>query len=269
MKRIAYKSWREWLRPFVLVALIAAPFKSAIADWNWVPTGSMKPSILEGELVFVNKLAYDLKVPFTTVHLSTWANPVRGDVIVFYSPVDGTRLVKRVVGLPGDTIQLKDDILYLNGVRQEYSPTDAAPFRHDIFEDVNPVVAIEHLEATDHYVLGLPGRGALRNFGPITVPPDRYFMLGDSRDNSADSRYIGPIPREKIVGRVPRVIISFDPSATISPDHNASSSGWTSTKPERRHFELSVIGLPSNAFIPSNVKGPLICPAHRSLSSDL
>jgi len=217
MKSIAHKILRDWLRPFALVALIVAPFKSAIADWNWVPTGSMKPSILEGELVFVNKLAYDLKVPFTNLQLSTWANPVRGDVVVFFSPIDGTRLVKRVVGLPGDTIALKNDVLYLNGVRQQYSSTDSAPFRHDVFEDANPVVSIEHLEACDHYVLGLPGRGALRNFGPFIVPPDQYFMMGDSRDNSADSRYIGPVPRGKIVGRVPRVILSFDPSRHFLP----------------------------------------------------
>jgi signal peptidase I len=73
------------------------------------------------------------------------------------------------------------------------------------------------LEAADHYVLGLPGRGALRNFGPVTVPTDQYFMLGDSRDNSADSRYIGPIPRSAIVGRVPRVILSFDPQRHYLP----------------------------------------------------
>jgi signal peptidase I len=217
VKSLAQKICRDWLRPYVLVFVIAAPFKSAIADWNWVPTGSMKPSILEGEMVYVNKLAYDLKVPFTTVHLSSWGNPVRGDVVVFFSPVDGTRLVKRVIGVPGDIVQLKNDVLYLNGVPQQYSATDSAPFRHDVFEDANPVVAIEHLEAADHYVLGLPGRGALRNFGPVTVPTDQYFMLGDSRDNSADSRYIGPVPRSAIVGRVPRVILSFDPQRHYLP----------------------------------------------------
>jgi signal peptidase I len=217
VKSFAHKLWRDWLRPFALVFVIAAPFKSAVADWNWVPTGSMKPSILEGEMVYVNKLAYDLKVPFTTLHLSTWSNPVRGDVVVFFSPADGTRLVKRVVGVPGDRVQLKNDMLYLNGIPQQYSSTDSAPFRRDIFEDANPVVAIEHLEACDHYVLGLPGRQALRNFGPIVVPPGQYFMMGDSRDNSADSRFIGPIPREKIVGRVPRVLFSFDPSRYYLP----------------------------------------------------
>src|SRR3954469_8584151 len=217
MKNIAHKIWREWLPPFARVFIMAAPFKSAVADWNWIPTGSMKPSILEGELVYVNKLAYDLKIPFTTTHLSSWGNPERGDVVVFFSPVDGTRLVKRVVGLPGDAVQLRNDVLYLNGIPQEYSATDSAPFRHDVFEDTNPVVAIEHLEACDHYVMALPGRQAMRNFGPIRVPPGQYFMMGDSRDNSADSRFIGPIPREKIVGRVPRVIISFDPPRYYLP----------------------------------------------------
>jgi signal peptidase I len=217
VKRFADKIWREWLRPFALVFIIVVPLKSAVADWNWVPTGSMKPSILEGELVFVNKLAYDLKVPFTTLHLSTWGDPVRGDVVVFYSPQDGTRLVKRVIGLPGDTVVLRDDVLYLNGLPQQYSSTDSAPFRRDIFEDANPVVAVEHLGACDHYVMSLPGRPALRNFGPLVVPPEQYFMMGDSRDNSADSRFIGPVPRAAIVGRVPRVILSFDPSRYFLP----------------------------------------------------
>jgi len=217
MKHLARKIWREWIGPIALVFIIVAPLKSAVADWNWVPTGSMKPSILEGELVLVNKLAYDLKVPFTTLHLSTWGNPVRGDVVVFYSPLDGTRLVKRVVGLPGDKVELRNDVLYLNGVPQQYSETDSAPFLREVFEDKNPVVSVEHLEACDHYVLSLPGRWALRTFGPLVVPPDHYFMMGDSRDNSADSRFIGPVPREKIVGRVGRVVLSFDPSRSYTP----------------------------------------------------
>ena len=217
MKQIAHKIWRDWLRPFALVILIGAPLKSAIADCNWVPTGSMKPSILEGELVLVNKLAYDFKIPFTTLHLSTWGDPLRGDVVVFYSPKDGTRLVKRVVGLPGDWVEMRDDVLYLNGVRQQYSLRDPAPFRRDVFEDPNPIVAVEHLETCDHYVMSLPGRYALRSFGPSVVPPGHYFMLGDSRDNSADSRFIGSIPRQQIVGRVGRVFLSFDPTRYYSP----------------------------------------------------
>src|SRR5262249_34269477 len=103
-RRVGRYAWREWIRPCAVIAAVVFPFKSAIADWNWVPTGSMKPTILEGDLVFVNKLAYDLKVPFTLQRLAHWDDPVRGDIVVFFSPHDGTRLVKRVIALPGDTL---------------------------------------------------------------------------------------------------------------------------------------------------------------------
>jgi signal peptidase I len=209
--------WREWVRPFALLFIIIAPLKSAIVDWNWVPSGSMKPTILEGELVLVNKLAYDLKVPFTTRHLSEWAEPVRGDVAVFFSPKDGTRLVKRVIGLPGDTVEMRSDVLYLNGVAQQYRARDTRAFQRDIFEDRHPVVAVEHLGGCDHYVLALPGRAALRTFGPYQVPAGHYFMMGDSRDNSFDSRFFGPVARDQVVGRASAVILSFDTSRFLLP----------------------------------------------------
>src|SRR5262249_61738075 len=101
--------WREWLRPLLVVLVVLFAVRSAVADWNDVPTGSMKPTILEGDRIFVNKLAYDLKVPFLGWRLIRWADPNRGDIIVFRSPADGTRLVKRVVGVPGGTIPLIDN----------------------------------------------------------------------------------------------------------------------------------------------------------------
>jgi signal peptidase I len=170
----------------------------------------MKPTILEGDLVLVNKLAYDLKMPFTTRHLAQWGDPARGDIAVFYSPRDGIRLVKRVIGLPGDTVELRDDVLYINGAALGYSPVEPGRFSRDIFEDRRPIVAVEHLGSCDHYVLALPGRMALRSFGPYTVPPGRYFMMGDSRDNSTDSRFIGAVPRDQIIGSGAGVIVSFD-----------------------------------------------------------
>lgn len=161
MKKFLRLLWRE-IKPFALIFVIVAPLKSAIVDWNWVPTGSMKPTILEGELILVNKLAYDFKLPFTTKHLSEWENPARGDIAVFFSPKDGIRLVKRVVGLPGDTVQLQNEILYINGVAQQYALKDAKPFLRDVSEDKNPVVAVESLGAVDHYVMALPSRSAMR-----------------------------------------------------------------------------------------------------------
>ena len=99
--------WRREIRPLLILALVLCSLRSSLADWNDVPSGSMQPTILVGDRIFVNKLAYDLKVPFTTWHLAEWANPKLGVSVVFYSPRESARLVKRVVGLPGDTVELR------------------------------------------------------------------------------------------------------------------------------------------------------------------
>jgi signal peptidase I len=107
--------WKSWVFSLFIALIIATPFKSAIADWYIIPTGSMKPTIVEGDRVFVNKLAYDLKVPYTKWNLAEWNAPQRGEIVVFPSPTDGTRLIKRIVGIPGDTVEMKNDQLILNG----------------------------------------------------------------------------------------------------------------------------------------------------------
>src|SRR5262249_49897679 len=114
--------WKQQVRPILLIILVLTSFRSAVADWNDVPTGSMKPSILEGDRIIVNKLAYGLKFPFTTWHLARWSRPQRGEIVVFNSPQDGTRLVKRVVGAPGDVVLMLDNRLFINGKPVEYDP---------------------------------------------------------------------------------------------------------------------------------------------------
>jgi signal peptidase I len=203
--------WRKEVRPLLIIALVVFSIRSSLADWNDVPTGSMKPTILEGDRVFVNKLAYDLKVPFTTLHIAEWSNPHRGDIVVFYSPHDGKRLVKRVVGLPGDSIELRNDVLILNGNVVEYGPIAA-----DLLRDVAPadrtshVFAKEELPGRTHAVAGYPAVRALRDFGPITVPENHFFMMGDNRDDSFDSRYYGAVERKRIVGKATAVVMSTD-----------------------------------------------------------
>src|SRR3954452_10948133 len=110
------------IRIFALMLLIVSSMRSALADWNDVPTGSMKPTIQEGDRVVVNKLAYDLKVPFTTIEIFRWADPQRGDIVVLFSPVDGVRLVKRVIAIPGDRVAMLNNQLYVNGVAAHVAP---------------------------------------------------------------------------------------------------------------------------------------------------
>lgn len=200
--------WKQWVRPLAVAAACILPAKSSLADLNWVPTGSMKPTILEGDLIYVNKLAYDLKVPFTQMHLAEWSQPQKGDVVVLFSPEDGMRLVKRVVAGPGDTIAMKGDVVFLNGKPLSYQGGDASRFKEEIYESKRPIFAKESLGQSDHWVMALPDRTAMRDFPPVTLPADQYFVMGDSRDNSKDSRYIGVIDRKQIVGKANGVVAS-------------------------------------------------------------
>lgn len=204
--------WRAWLRPFLSVAAVVLPFKSAIADINFVPTGSMKPTILEGDVVFVNKLAYDLKVPFTTWHLAEWGNPTRGDVVVCFSPEDGIRLVKRLVAVPGDKLELRNNVLFLNGQRSTYQPLPQQALEYASKTDLaHARFASETVEDRSHGVMTYPALSSpVRSFGPVTLGRDEFFAMGDNRDNSKDSRYFGIVQRDLIVGKALSVVASVD-----------------------------------------------------------
>jgi signal peptidase I len=198
---------RTQVAPFVVMLIVLGSFRSSIADWNVVPTGSMNPTIVEGDRIFVNKLAYGLRAPFTPWYVAEWSEPLGGEVVTFASPADGDRLVKRVIGVPGDTIQLVDDHLFINGQPATYAPS-APPAGGRVF-------ATETTSAGAHPIIVTPARRAMRSFGPVTVPADHYFMMGDNRDNSADSRYFGFVPRQSITGRSSSVVLSFDPDTHL------------------------------------------------------
>jgi len=222
--------WKRDIRPLLITGLIVFAARSSFADWNDVPTGSMRPTILEGDRIFVNKLAYDLKVPFTTWHIAEWGNPQRGDIAVFYSPYDGTRLVKRVIGVPGDSVELRNNQLVLNGSPVEYQSINEEALRY-IPESVRTgrVFATEELPGQEHAVTGNPALPAPRTFPPLVVPPGEYFMMGDNRDDSFDSRFWGTVKREQIVGQATAVVLSFDKSNYWKPRWKRS---FTSLQPE-------------------------------------
>ncbi len=177
--------WHRFLRqdakPLLITALVLFAFRSAIADWNDVPTGSMKPTIIEGDRVFVNKLAYDLKVPFTTWHLAQWDNPARGEIVVFYSPADGKRLVKRVIGLPGDRIELRHDQVLVNDQPLQYQSLPQK-YINEIAtaEQSSHQYATEDLATHAHPVMSTRNSPAPpRHFGPRDRP--RRPILHDGR----------------------------------------------------------------------------------------
>jgi|SRR5688572_17834137 len=200
--------WREWVRPMLVMGFVLGSFRSAVADWNDVPTGSMKPTILEGDRVFVNKLAYDLKVPFTSWRLARWSEPQRGQIVVFFSPHDEKRLVKRVIGLPGDRIEMRNRLLYVNTVPvpQERMGADGL----DVRALDGAVPSTEDLPGRRHPVLANLKRPSVTSFGPVTVPEGSYLMMGDNRDNSFDSRFFGFVTRDRIVGEATAVALSID-----------------------------------------------------------
>ena len=203
------------IRVFALMLLVVTSLRSALADWNDVPTGSMKPTIQEGDRVVVNKLAYDLKIPFTTFEVLKWGDPHRGDIVVLFSPQDGVRLVQRVIAVPGDVVQLVDNELFINGKKQPWSP-DFTPM--DIPTQGRTYVTNETLDGHEHKVMISPQMSSpMRTYGPMTVPQGKYFVMGDNRDNSNDSRYIGLIPRRQIVGKALAVAFSLDRNHYYQP----------------------------------------------------
>ena len=222
-KRFDYRAllarfWRDWGKPVLMVVLVLCSLRSAVADWNDVPTGSMKPTILEGDRIFVNKLAYGLRLPFTRHWLLEWSGPQRGDVVVLFSPDTDTRLVKRVVGLPGDRLEIRDNRLYVNGLAARYAALDEqARDDLDAGEFPGQFLAAEQIDEQAHPIMLTPGCLAPRSFAPVTVPEDQYFVMGDNRDQSRDSRFFGFVSRDKIVGRSSFVVLSVDPDHYYLP----------------------------------------------------
>lgn len=194
-------------------------FRSAVADWMYVPSGSMNPTIVEGDRILVDKAAYGLRIPFTTTRLTRGSDPQRGDIAIFASPEDGTTLVKRIVGLPGDIIEMRDDVLLVNGAAVDYDAAFAIADKdlpgRTRREDHRYLT--EKLGDRPHLIMMLPEHRAMRSFGPRAVPAGSYLALGDSRDNSKDSRYIGFVPRDSIVGRAFKVAYSLDAERWYRP----------------------------------------------------
>jgi len=204
MKKNSTKLWKEYKSLIVFISLMLV-FRSAVADWNDVPTGSMKPTIVEGDRIFINKMAYDIRVPFTHISLFKIAEPQTNDIIIFDSVVSDKRLVKRVIGVPGDKVAMINNKLFINGQAARYQKNteqeSVAQYHHDRVETIN---------GQPHNIRTNNVSSQLANFKEVSVPAGQFLVLGDNRDNSADSRVIGFVPRKEIIGRSSAVAFSLN-----------------------------------------------------------
>jgi len=204
----------EWTKIFWISVAIFLVLRTFIVEAFKIPSGSMERTLLIGDFLLVNKLAYGAEIPFTQMRLPGLREPARGDVIVFESPEDGSKTyVKRLVGVRGDTLEMRDGVLYRNGTRlsEDYA-------RHTA-PDVDPVE--ERFRWQRNYVAKTANASvgyypSRNNWGPLIVPERNYFVLGDNRDNSSDSRYWGFVADSLVKGRPFVIYYSYAPDSAQS-----------------------------------------------------
>jgi len=198
----------EWTRSLAVAFVLFLVVRAFVVEAFRIPTASMENTLLVGDFLLVNKAVYGAEIPGTGLHTPAFTEPERGDVVVFVPPHDPTKnYVKRLVGLPGDTLEMRDKELLVNG-----RPLDEpyVQYLDQAGDAVHPGMGWQsnHLIASTARAYH-PTRD---NWGPLVVSDGQYFMLGDNRDNSEDSRYWGFVPRSAIRGRPWFVYYSFRPS---------------------------------------------------------
>jgi len=215
--------WTDGWGSFAVAILIALTIRWGFFEAYVIPSGSMLPSLLIHDHIFVNKFTYGLRVPFSKQWLTKFSEPKRGEVVVFkYPKNESTFFVKRLVGLPGDRIRYENGSLYINDVAMEkMSPegnSEADWLRDRDFQrdgdstdrKENYAHFIENLMGVKHSVLTLKSDYYPTSYGPTTVPEGHYFMMGDNRNRSSDSRIWGFMPEENILGRASVVWLSCE-----------------------------------------------------------
>ena len=207
----------DWTRSVIIAVVLFLAFRAFGVEAFKIPTSSMEGTLLVGDFLLVNKAVYGAAVPVLGLSLPAWREPGRGDVVVFHPPHDPVKhYVKRVVGVPGDTLEMRKKTLFVNGreMQEDY-------VRH-IDRSGGDAVHSKMRWQRNHLLAGDIDRDRLSeddyrpsrdNWGPISVPEDSYFVLGDNRDNSEDSRYWGFVDRRSIRGQPWRLYFSYDPSS--------------------------------------------------------
>lgn len=190
---------------FALFVFLMFASRSSLADWYQVPSGSMLPTIEVGDRIFVNKLAYRLEIPFTDIALMDTNQPERGDIVVFNSIAVQERLVKRIIGLPGDLVSMSNNELIINGNHIAYNNETQSHFYEEDLLGIKHLVQFEDVPQVIH------------SFSTVKIPQNHYFVMGDNRNNSRDSRYFGFVSAAELQGKATSVIVSLDPENYYLP----------------------------------------------------
>ena len=199
----------EYSKSFFPVFLIVLVLRSFIVEPFRIPSNSMMPTLLTGDFILVNKFDYGIRLPVVDTKIVDIGLPERGDVVVFRFPDDpATPFIKRVVGVPGDRIGYYDKVLYVND-----EPMDQSPLGRYVGSGSGTVMSgaslrAERLSGTNHRILVQPGARSVQ--GEAVVPEGHYFVLGDNRDNSRDSRYWGTVSEDLLIGKAFRIWMNWD-----------------------------------------------------------
>jgi signal peptidase I len=198
----------DYARSLFPVLFFVLILRSFVAEPFRIPSASMMPNLLQGDFILVNKFDYGLRLPVANTKFFKLGEPKRGDVVVFrfpgYTPEDpdkGIDYIKRVIGLPGDVVEVQDNRVTLNGKPLAYEPIGAYVGSGSGLSMTGADLLKEALPGHGHTMLEWPGDSESRRNGTWTVEPGHYFVMGDNRDNSADSRYWGFVPEQNLVGR--------------------------------------------------------------------
>lgn len=199
----------EHARSFFPIFLVVLLLRSFLLEPFRIPSGSMIPTLLVGDFILVNKFTYGLRLPVTNQRFFDIGEPARGDVVVFRYPEDpSTPFIKRIVGLPGDTITYRDKRVRVNGEPLEYSDESRFVGVKSAALHTGAELLTETLGTHRHEILVTPQAPTFD--GEFKVPEGQYFVLGDNRDNSRDSRYWGFVPNENLIGRAFLIWMNWD-----------------------------------------------------------
>lgn len=215
IEELSRESWPvEYAKSFFPVLLLVLVLRSFLIEPFQIPTGSMIPTLEVGNFILVNKYAYGVRLPVIGTKIMDVDDPDRGEVMVFIPPHENKYYIKRVIGLPGDTVRYEDKRLYINGeiVSEE--------FEQDILIDTNvgPLEGTLHVETingVEHATQHINGANRQRARTTWVVPNGHYFMMGDNRDNSLDSREWGTVSEDKIVGKAIAVWMHKEPGLSL------------------------------------------------------